>query len=233
MKTQFYLISLIVFILFVACDYIEVNSDGDQGLTEKEFSDWVNKFDPELAEAYWENLTYLYMHDARFQNIKPFSIEDVVTYHTAKDVQGETYHTTKRQGITSVYYGKKLIFKNSWGKSYMSPYHMMTEVDYEKLNKIKLLLIRNHSTFLPNENYPEGYHVYEKKLFAQIKGELHEYDLKAMDVAYSIWDLRPTTQEDVVLIKSSSFIREYPRFDHYTFIYLPSKKFRTLSVQLD
>lgn len=233
MKTKFYLTAMLSILLLSSCEYVEFNPENIDEPSEKEFTDWVNKFDAELAEAYYESIAESFMHDARLQNTDPFSIKDVVTWRSDKKVSGYDYHATHDAGTTEVLYKDDQIFYNSWNSGYMESHHTMTKINYGELGKIKVLFIANNSWFPADEKFNQPYYGTEKKLFTEIQGELHEYDLREMGVYVFSTEVKSTTKEGVIVINSTSFVRSYPRYNSYTFIHLPSKKFRTICTKFD
>lgn len=233
MKIKFYVSSVLFLFIFTSCQWVEFNEEVETK-EEENFIEWVNKLTYEEANSYYEETANIFLKDARLcENIIPFFIKDVVTHHSSQMYESDDYHYTNDEGITYVYYNDSIIFNNTWGVPYMSSSNMMTMVDYGKLHNMKIILIKNNSTFLPDENHDYKYYAYEKKFFAEINGGLHEYSLREMGVSYGIWEVKSAEMEGVVLIKSTDFVRYYPRSMHITVIHLPSKRFKTFSETLD
>lgn len=229
MKTKFYLLFLPAFIFLSACEYVDFNPEDTQLSSEEEFTEWVNKLDPELAESYFNNFTKSFMRDARSQDTDPFSIKDVVTWQSNEQAPNDDYHGTYNAGTTSVYYGSDRIFHNTWNKAFMRDFNVMTMLDFGKINNSKVLYLVNNSWFPPDDTHDEAYFANERRLFAEVNGKLQEYDLKEMGVTYVVLEKRSTTKEDVMLFEGVSHARTYPGYRYFTFIHLPSKKFRTIA----
>ncbi len=227
---KMYIFVAVAFFFVSSCEYGEYNPENEIDIEKKEFIEWVTKFDYELAETYYDKLSVNFLVDARSlsNGIEPFSLKDVVTHKSEDSLKGENYNFSNDQGTTSVYYYRELIFHNSWGYPYMGSTRMMTMISFGELNKIKLLLIENHSTFPPDERFNEEYYGYEKRSFAEINGKLQEFKLEEMGVSYGIWDVKVADKKDVILIKSTSFVRSYPRYNYISIIHLPSKEFKVL-----
>lgn len=145
--------------------------------------------------------------------------------YTDQEIADAIYPSTALQGVTTVSFQDKTIFKNSWNFYYMAYYRTITRLDYGRCNDFQLLHVSNTSTKTAGSYY------LEERLFVNKGKDLTELNLKNMGFCYLIDNFwLCSLRKNTVMIHGFDFIRWNPKYKYFVLLDLETKETYKIAV---
>lgn len=190
--------------IFIACQKQEFKSD---------FELWASEYSYEDLEMLYESLNPS-LNELRVtdDSIKDLLIVDhIIEYvEDTLNASGQSVYRTLSLGITVIYYKDQHLFTGTWGREYMSPYNLMTVVNFGEVFDYKLIRITNQT---PDVGREHRLYLYSDECLERVKLE-----------AYGLGKIKMTSKDNVIMIYSFDFNRSKDPEQRYILYNLNTKE---------